>query len=218
MPVNEVYIVLIRAHTGLGGFARFFTRYAYTHAAVSLDRSMTDFVSYSRRYHSFPFDAGFTHEYRDYYAFGRHRDVRVKVFRLCPDDERMQAVRSFIARCETDPDQIFNLYAMLTMQFLHGLPVYKAHNCMSFTAKIAALTGCVRLEKSPERYSLPELDALLQDHLYFEGSLPRRRSAGYRNYMRGFAPVKYLGDLCRLNGKLIFRLLTRSDTKRSDTW
>ena len=57
-----VYIVLIKAHTGLGAVARHITGYPYTHIAVSLDRSMTDFVSFSRRFHNFPFDAGFTHE------------------------------------------------------------------------------------------------------------------------------------------------------------
>lgn len=215
--MNAVYIVLIRAHTGLGGIARLFTGYGYTHAAVSLQRDLTDFVSYSRRYHYFPFDAGFTHEYRDYYAFGRHRDVRVKVFRLCPDDAHMQKVRAFLARCEADPQEIFNLYAMLTMPVLHGLPINKAHNCMSFAAKVAELTGCVQLQKKPDHYSLPELDALLAEQLCFEGLLPRRESDGYRNYMQPFAPVRFLKDCVRLNAAMIGRLLHHR-TEGSDTW
>ena len=63
--MKDIYIVLIKAHTGLGSIARRLTGYPYTHIAVSLDRSMTDFISYSRRYHYIPFDAGYTHDYRD---------------------------------------------------------------------------------------------------------------------------------------------------------
>ncbi|MBR5722719.1 MAG: hypothetical protein IKX57_03750 [Oscillospiraceae bacterium] len=216
--MNEIFIVLIRAHTGLGSIARLFTRYPYTHAALSLDRSLTDFVSYSRRYHSFPFDAGFTHEYRDYYAFGKHKDVKIKVFRLCPDDAHMQEIRRFLAQCESDRSQIFNLYAMMTMPLLHGLPVWKAHNCMSFSAKIAALSGIVRLTKPCERCALPELDAMLSPYLYFEGMLPRQSSAGYKRYMRPFSPVKFLTDMLRLNGQLISRMLLKRNRKRSDNW
>ena len=216
--MNEIFIVLIRAHTGLGSIARLFTRYPYTHAALSLDRSLTDFVSYSRRYHSFPFDAGFTHEYRDYYAFGKHKDVKIKVFRLCPDDAHMQEIRRFLARCESDREEIFNLYAMMTMPLLHGLPIYKAHNCMSFTAKIAELSGCVQLTKPFERCAIPELDALLSEYLYFEGMLPRRSSAGYRHYMQRPEPGKFLTDMFRLNAQLLSRLLMKRNRKRSDNW
>ncbi len=216
--MNEIFIVLIRAHTGLGSIARLFTRYPYTHVALSLDRSLTDFVSYSRRYHSFPFDAGFTHEYRDYYAFGTHKDVKIKVFRLCPDDAHMQEIRRFLAQCESDREEIFNLYAMMTMPLLHGLPIDKAHNCMSFAAKIAELSGTVQLTKPCERCSIPELDAMLSPYLYFEGMLPRQSSAGYKRYMRPFAPVKFLTDMLRLNGQLISRLLLKRNQKRSDNW
>lgn len=211
MRKNELFIVLIRAHTGLGKFARLFTGYPYTHIAVSLDRSLTDFVSYSRRYHSFPFDAGFTHEYRDYYAFGHHRDVKVKVYRLCPDDAHAEAVRKFLARCESDPDEVFNLYAMMTMPLLHGLRIRNAHNCMSFTAKVIELTGCVQLDKPYYRYSIPELDACLTGQPSFEGSLPRIRSAGYQTYMQRFEPVRYLRDLRRLTKTLNARLLRKQD-------
>ena len=180
--MNEIFIVLIRAHTGLGSIA------------------------------------GFTHEYRDYYAYGKHSDVKVKVFRLCPDDTHMQELRSFLTQCETDRAEIFNLYAMMTMPLLHGLPIYKAHNCMSFTAKIAALSGCVKVDKSVERCSIPELDALLSPYLYFEGMLPRQSSAGYKQYMRRFEPAKFLTDMLRLNGQLISRMVWKRNTKRSDNW
>ena len=47
--MRYIYIVLIKAHTGLGSIARKFTHYPYTHIAVCLDKSLTDYISFSRR-------------------------------------------------------------------------------------------------------------------------------------------------------------------------
>ena len=203
--MKELFIVLIRPYTGLGSIARRFTKYEYTHIAVSLDKSLTEFVSYSRRYHSFPFDAGFSYEYRDYYAFGRHKSVKVKVFRLRVSDEKYSDIMRFIDKCKNDSDEIFNLFSMATMPVLHGFRIYKANNCMSFTAKVIELSGCVDMEKPYYRYSIEDMDELLTEHLYFEGRLKRMKSKDYGGYMHSFSLTKYLSDMARLVSKLAFR-------------
>lgn len=181
--MKQIYIVLIKAHTGLGKFARRLTGYEYTHIAVCTDRTLTDFMTYSRRRHYVPLDAGFMHEYRDYYAFGEHRRVKVKVFRLPVEEKRYRRVMSFIAACEQDDEQMFNLFSMMTMPLVHGFRIYKAHNCMSFTAKVLGLSGAVKLQKPYYRYSIREMDQLLHAHACFEGYLKRLPSAGYKAYM-----------------------------------
>jgi hypothetical protein len=203
--MKDIFIVLIRPYTGLGSIARRFTNYEYTHIAVSLDKSLTEFVSYSRRYHSFPFDAGFAYEYRDYYAFGSHKSVKVKVFRLRVSDENYSAVTDFISRCENDDNEIFNLFSMATMPILHGFRIFKANNCMSFTAKVIELSGKTAMEKPYYRYSIADMDDLLSEYLYFEGKLRRTPSKDYENYMRPFSPMKYLSDMVKLLSKLSFR-------------
>ena len=77
-----IYIVLVKALTGLGRIARKITRYEYTHIAISLDENLEDFITFSRRKHYSPFDAGFMHEKRQYYAFGKNKNVKVKVFKI----------------------------------------------------------------------------------------------------------------------------------------
>ena len=203
--MKELFIVLIRPYTGLGSIARRFTKYEYTHIAVSLDKSLMEFVSYSRRYHSFPFDAGFAYEYRDYYAFGNHKSVKVKVFRLRVSDEKYSDIMRFIDKCENDDDEIFNLFSMATMPVLHGFRIYKANNCMSFTAKVIELGGCADMDKPYYRYSIEDMDELLTEHLYFEGRLKRMKSKDYGDYMRSFSLTKYLSDMARLLSKLAFR-------------
>lgn len=181
--MKKIYICLIAAHTGLGKFIRKFTDYPYTHIAVSLDEGLTDFVTYSRRRHYVPLDAGFMHEYRDYYAFGRHRAVRMKVFELTVNEYAYAQILQFISACENDSAQMFNLFSMITMPLVHGFRIYKAHNCMSFTARIIELSGTVCMNRPYWKYDIRELDKLLSEHLRFEGELKRMASPDYKRYM-----------------------------------
>lgn len=205
--MRDIYIVLIRANTGLGKIARKITGYEYTHIAVSLDRSLTDFISFSRRYHSFPFDAGFMHEYRDYYAYGIYDYFKAKVYRLPLSDLDFQTVLDYIISLENNKKQIFNLFSMITMPFLHGFRIHNANNCMSFTAKIIELSRRAKMLKPYYKYSIKDIDELISNYLFFEGMIKRRDSAGYREYMRHFQIFKYITDLTKLISLLTFRFI-----------
>ena len=57
-----IYIVLVKAHTGLGKVSRVLSGgYEYSHIAVCKDDRFEDFITFSRRRHYAPFDAGFMH-------------------------------------------------------------------------------------------------------------------------------------------------------------
>ena len=203
--MKTVYIVLIRAHTGLGAAARRITGYPYTHISVSLDRSMTDFISFSRRRHFFPFDAGFTHEKREHYAFGKHREFRAKIFSLPVSDKNYREILRYMARCGSDRELIFNLFSMATMPLIGGFRIWKAENCMSFTAKVLELSGCVRLEKPFWRYSIKDMAKLLAPHLFFEGRLLRDKPDD-PVYMSRFRLGEYLGQMWGLVSRLTCRM------------
>ena len=187
--MKDIYIVLIKAHTGLGAAARRLTHYPYTHIALSLDRSMTDFISFSRRYHFFPFESGITHEYRHYYAFGKHKDFRAKIFRLSVDKEHYEAVLSYIAECMNDRDMRFNLFSMATMPIIGGFRIPHTENCMSFIVRCIELSGCAELRRPFWKYSIKDMDELLSGHLLFEGRI-RRRNAPDDGYMTPLTPHK----------------------------
>lgn len=182
--MKDIYVVLIKANTGLGKILRKFSRYEYTHIAVSLDASLTDFITFSRRKHYLPLDAGFMHEYRDYYAFGKNKKVKIKVFKLPVNDENYNNILDFIQKIEMDKEYIFNLFSMMTMPIIHGFEIYKTYNCMSFTSKIIELTNIVALEKPYFKYSIKDIDKRLTKFECFEGYLVRRTSSNYDTYMK----------------------------------
>ena len=151
---NEyIYIVLVKALTGLGQFSRMITKYEYSHIAVCLDEKLEDFVTFSRRKHYSPFNAGFMHEKREHYAFGENKKVKVKVFKVPVTKENKARIINYIADIEDDKEYVFNIYSMITMPFIHGFEIYKAYNCMSFTAKIIELSDSVQMDKTYYKYN-----------------------------------------------------------------
>ncbi len=203
---NEyIYIVLVKALTGLGQFSRIISKYEYSHIAVCLDENLNDFVTFSRRKHYSPFNAGFMHEKREHYAFGENEKVKVKVFKVPVSTENKIKIIKYIEKIENDKEYVFNLYSMLTMPFIHGFEIYKAHNCMSFVGKIIELSKSVEMDKPYYKYNIPEMDELLEDYKYKEGYL-KKKQEDYE-YMQKDDMVSNVKMFVGLNGELIKRML-----------
>lgn len=200
---DEIYVVLIKALTGLGKFSRKLNKYEYTHIAISLNGEMKDFVTFSRKLHYAPFQSGFMHEKVEHYAFGNHRKAKVKIFKV--PVRNMQKIKSYIEKIEKDEEYIFNIYSMITMPFIHGFRIYKAHNCMSFVGKIIELTGAVRMEKKYYKYNIAEMDALLTPYFYKETEL--KKTTDDKEYMQKVGFFANLKQFAGLNRKLMYRML-----------
>lgn len=206
---DNIYVVLIKALTGLGKFSRKINKYEYTHIAISLNEEMKDFITFSRKLHYAPFQAGFMHEKVEHYAFGNHKKVKVKIFKIPVED--MKKIKSYAKKVERDGEYIFNLYSMLTMPLLHGFRVYKAHNCMSFVSKIIELTGAVKMDKKYYKYNIEEIERLLASYFYKETEM--EKTVNDKNYMQKVGFLSNLRQFAGLNGKLIYRILFKRNKR-----
>ncbi|MDE6619696.1 MAG: hypothetical protein K2K74_04230 [Lachnospiraceae bacterium] len=206
---SYIYIVLVKAHTGLARVARVLTGgYEYSHIAVCREDRFVDFITFSRRRHYAPFDAGFMHETRDCYCFGKYDRVKLKIFKLPVDWQGERKINRFISHVEQHQEHyLFNLYAMLTMPFLHGFVIDGAHNCMSFAAKVVELSGAVRLAKPYYRYSIRELDELLKPYLYTERYFGDKETLATQRYMDKVPLGENIRMFLCLNGKLLRRMM-----------
>ena len=99
----------------------------------------------------------------------------------------------------------------MTMPVLHGFPIYKTHNCMSFTGKILELSNSVTMDSKYYRYGLRDIDLLLADYFYKEKYVARQgiETAGYMEKV-GF--YKNMVMFFQLIGKLMTRV-TKKDTE-----
>lgn len=213
-----IYVVLIKALSGLGKFVRVFSKYEYTHIAVCLNDRLDDFITFSRKKHYAPFYSGFMHERLDCYAFGDNKKVKMKVLRLPVSPENKLKIQAYISKIENDPNYVFNLYSMATMPVIHGFRIYKAHNCMSFVAKLIELSGAVTMDKKYYRYNIKDIDALLSAYIYKEKYFYKTRVETV-NYMDKVSVFQNTCMFLTLNLILIHRLLFNRNllnTKRRD--
>ena len=205
---DYIYIVLVKAMTGLGKFARKFSKYEYTHIAVCLNDKLDDFITFSRKKHYTPFDSGFMHETMDCYAFGNNEKIKLKIFKVPITLDSKESIIKYISKIENDKDYIFNLYSMATMSLFHGFRIYKALNCMSFVSKIIDLSNSVSMSKKYYKYNIKELDILLSNYKYKEDYFYKTKIEN-KNYMDKVSFVSNILMFFKLNGKLLHRIFSK---------
>ena len=203
-----IYVVLVKALTGLGKFARHFSKYDYTHIAICLDEKFDDFITFSRRKHFAPFDCGFMHETLDCYAFGKNKKVKLKIFKVPVSNTNKRQIEQFIENISDDQSYLFNFLSMVTMMIVHGFRIYKSYNCMSFVSKIIELSNSVKLEKPYYKYNIKEIDSLLGCYLYKEEFFTKEKTET-ENYMDNVSVFKNIYLFFKLNGNLIYRLIAK---------
>ena len=209
---NYIYVVLVRALTGLGKLARLTSKYDYTHIAVCLDENLDKFYTFSRKKYYSPFDCGFMIETLDCYAYGKHVNVKLKIFKLPVSKENKKRIEKYIENVSSDSEYIFNFFSMLTMSIFHGFKIYKAHNCMSFVSKIIELSETVNLAKPYYKYNIKEIDELLTEYLYEEDFF-KKEKVETREYMSYVGVIRNILCFVKLNSKLIYRLIIKRKTK-----
>ena len=206
---DYIYIVLVKALTGLGKFARRFSKYEYTHIAVCINKNIDDFITFSRKKHYTPFNSGFMHETLDCYAFGNNEKIKLKIFKLPVTIENKKIIEQYIKKVANDNEYIFNLYSMATMSLFHGFRIYKAHNCMSFVSKILKLSKSVNMTKKYYKYSIKDIDILLSDYKYKEEYFYKTKIQN-KDYMDKVSFISNVGMFFRLNGKLLYRIFSKN--------
>lgn len=187
MEDKAIYVVLIKAHTKLGGVARKITKYPYTHIALCFDSRLEEFVTFSRKQHNFPFDAGFMRETRACYTFGKYKTVQTKIFKVPVSPKEEKRILAFVQMVEQDEEYLFNLFSMMTMPLIHGFRIFKTYNCMSFVSKALSLTKAVSMEKPYYKNNIQDIDELLTPYFAAERIL-RTREKVSDEYMRKISP------------------------------
>ena len=199
---SYIYVVLVKALTGLGKFARLTSKYDYTHIAVCLDKKLDKFYTFSRRKHYSPFDCGYMVETLDCYVFGKNKNVKLKIFKI----------PVYINKVSNDSSYIFNFYSMITMSICHGFKVYKAHNCMSFVSRIIELSESVNMSKPYYKYNIKEIDELLSEYIYKEDFFEKKKTET-KDYMNYVGLIKNTLYFIKLNSKLIYRIIAKGKEK-----
>ncbi len=203
---ENIYIILVRANTIIGKITRKLFHYEYTHIAVSFNNNLKKLMTFSRRKHYTPFDCGYMVENINCYAYGKNKNVKCKIFKIPITKENKTEIEKYINKISKDNDYIFNFYSMITMPIVHGIRIYKAHNCMSFTSKVLALTKEIELKKEYYQYNIQEIDHLLSDY-YEEEKLFFKEKEDNKDYMKIRGLLWNTILFLRLNIRLLYRIV-----------
>ena len=97
---------------------------------------------------------------------------------------------------------------MVTMSVIHGLPIYKSENCMSFATKMIELSNIYYLKRPYYRYSIKDIDELLEPYLFYEGQLERKEVL-HPEYMEVLPKWTNFKEGIGLISCLLYRMVTK---------
>ena len=209
--MSQIYVVAIHENTGIAKLARTVLKFEYSHIAICLDERLSEFITFSRRKYYLPLDSGFMRETRNCFGDMEAEQFKAKAFRIEVTENELAIIKKLIFEIEQDKDYLFNVFAMMTMPIFHGFELYKAYTCISFVARILQEVKSIKLDKPFCKYSIQDIDKLLDKHKYFEGMIDKddNHIKGYMDKL-GFSTNLRVG--ARTLGKLFVRLFKRHRT------
>lgn len=149
---TSIYIVLMHSGTFPSKIVRFFTRYPYSHAALSLTARCDTLYSFGRRSLRNFLDGGFTCENRDGAFFSKYKDTSCCVYRLYTLESQYHQLESGIAHFIAHQDDYRYDFLGAFLRFFR-IPVWFPNRfvCSSFVAKMLTDAGICSF---PKHYSM----------------------------------------------------------------
>ena len=154
----KLYLLLLHTGTGASRFVRFFTRFPYSHVAVSTDGCRT-LCSFGRKRVNAFWDGGYTEEAYNGPFFSRYRNTLCRIYETELTEEQAALVQDFLRICRGQK-----------YDFLGCIPRYMGISCRAsgrsvcsiFTADLLNTLGIfppdksVTLARPRDFYDLPD--------------------------------------------------------------
>ena len=205
--MKHIYILISQTHTGFGGTIRRWGKVQYNHAAVALDKNMTELYAFARPKHSAVLLGRLVQETVFRYTLGKYSCVNVMIFELPVTDEQYDWVRDTISRIKESREYIYNLFSVLSTPLTGGFFTYKAFSCIEFVMFLLQGLG-YPMDKPLYRYRPDDLISLLSDTVCYRGNLLeyKKDETVDENYYRHMSPEEVLTSMI-IPFRLFYRML-----------
>lgn len=174
---HSVYVVLTRTGTRIAKIIGIFTQKPYSHASISMDRSLQELFSFCRNHPHFPLPATFNKEYVGKGVFGMYDNIPCEIYEVPLTEAQYREFCRQLLHFEHFREQYsYSLFGLISipLQIQHELR-YK-FVCSQFVAYM--LQECnVQLEKPASLYSPEDLRHLSTAKLIYRGELNEYYSA-----------------------------------------
>ena len=160
--MKDIYVAFLTSNYKTSAFIRKFTRYKFSHVALSESPHLEKMYSFARKYQNTPFVGGFVIELPSRY-FISDKKVPVKVCAVSLEDDEYDKVMSRIANFQKTPDQYkYNYFSALAYWFNRPYKKKDAFICIEFVLYALGID---------EFMTIKEFEKRLSDSVVYEGTM-----------------------------------------------
>ena len=160
--MKDIYVAFLSSNDKRSAFIRQFTRYHFSHVALSETPTLEKMYSFARKYKNTPFVGGFVIELPSRY-FLSEKKVPVKVCKLTMEDSEHEKVMARIASFKQTPDQYkYNYFSALAYWFKRPYRKKDAFICIEFVLYALGIDKFMTIK---------EFEKTLSDCVVFEGTM-----------------------------------------------
>ncbi|MCQ2537346.1 MAG: hypothetical protein MJ124_02995 [Lachnospiraceae bacterium] len=207
--MKKVYVIITQTHTGVAGVIRKFGKTKYNHAAISLDKDLSQMYAFARVKHKSILLGRMVKENMYRYSLGKYNYVGSAIYELDITDEQYRQLSEKITSMFREGDYLYNLFSVMMTPVMGGFSTYKSFSCVEFVLYL--LKGMGYDIASPlYTYRPDDFTWLLRDHLIFEGNLLEfcpddTVDSEYFSPLSVKDCLKSVGVPCRLLYRMIFK-------------
>ncbi len=160
--MKDIYVAFLTSNYKTSAFIRQFTRYKFSHVALSETPTLDKMYSFARKYQNTPFVGGFVIELPSRY-FISEKKVPVKVCRIPLDDSEYDKVMARIDSFRQTPDQYkYNYFSALAYWFKRPYRKKDAFICIEFVLYALGID---------EFMTIKQFEKQLEKNVVYEGTM-----------------------------------------------
>ena len=135
--MKKIYVLLMQTHTITDKLIRFFTRYEYSHVAISLNKECSLLYSFGRKRWNVAWIGGYTIENKNGKFFKNFKETECKIYELEVTDSQYEKTKDILSHMNENRDDYKYDYFGIILRFF-GIPVKfkKRYVCSFFVASV----------------------------------------------------------------------------------
>jgi len=146
--VKKIYIIQMHTKTIPAKLIKLFTRYNYSHIAISFDKSCDIIYSFGRKKYNTIMDSGFVEEHRNGKFFEKFKDTRCRIYELKVTDKQYKRLKRKIIYMKNNQELFKYDFLGIFLRFFK-LPISfkNKYVCSYFVAKLLEESQIYKFDK-----------------------------------------------------------------------
>ncbi len=146
--MKKIYIIQMHTKTIPSRFIKLFTRYKYSHIAISFDKSCNVIYSVGRKKYNTILDAGFVEDYKYGEFFKKFKDTSCRIYELNVTNEQYNKLKEKIIYIR-DHEELFkyDYFGLIFRYFKLPIIFKNKYVCSYLIAKLLEESGIYKFPK-----------------------------------------------------------------------